>query len=241
MASSLLEMTARLSIDLHPSKSGDVYAGVRDQLNNMLMRYDAEFKGVVMAYYNERVSEAKAPIHILLPYITVKMTATFLVFRPKVSDLLEGVVNKVASDHLGLLVLGVFNASVALRSTKGAFEADLKNSCWVGSENYHHRIEVGSTVKFALKRVSEANHMIGLEGSLGEEGSGKSTYLKEQLKRFNKKSDGSKGDKVKKRKRSSEVGVKVNSVAESENDTKEQTPSEKPHKSKKRRKEAGKG
>jgi len=33
-----------------------------------------------------------------------------------------GVVNKVGVDHIGLLVLGAFNASIALEQTAGAFE-----------------------------------------------------------------------------------------------------------------------
>jgi type V secretory pathway adhesin AidA len=40
----------------------------------------------------------------------------------------EGVVNKVGVDHLGVLVLGVFNASIAIEATGGAFEYDAEVS-----------------------------------------------------------------------------------------------------------------
>lgn len=35
----------------------------------------------------------------------------------------EGVVNKVGMDHLGLLVNGAFNASIAMDDTDGAFQS----------------------------------------------------------------------------------------------------------------------
>ena len=36
--------------------------------------------------------------------------------------------NKVGVDHLGLLVLGVFNASIGIEATDGAFEYDAEVS-----------------------------------------------------------------------------------------------------------------
>jgi hypothetical protein len=47
-------------------------------------RYDEEFGGVVLAYFNETLLDTKAPILISLPYASVDVRATLLLFKPMV-------------------------------------------------------------------------------------------------------------------------------------------------------------
>ncbi|CAI5995181.1 unnamed protein product [Closterium sp. NIES-64] len=49
---SLREVETRLTLDIHPSRSGNVVAGVKEQLNNSLMRYSEQHGGIVLAHSN---------------------------------------------------------------------------------------------------------------------------------------------------------------------------------------------
>ncbi|CAI5494171.1 unnamed protein product, partial [Closterium sp. Naga37s-1] len=59
---SLREVETRLTLDIHPSRSGNVVAGVKEQLNNSLMRYNEQHGGIVLL---QRVNEQHGGIVLL--------------------------------------------------------------------------------------------------------------------------------------------------------------------------------
>lgn len=81
-------------------------------------------------------------------------------------DRTEGVVNKVGADYLGVLVMGVFNASIAkadmprdmrfmstvrdrlLALPVAHVDSDTQEGCWMGDAQ--QPIREGSTVKFTI-------------------------------------------------------------------------------------------
>mmetsp|Transcript_7913 Transcript_7913/g.13695 ORF Transcript_7913/g.13695 Transcript_7913/m.13695 type:complete len:254 (-) Transcript_7913:710-1471(-) len=214
MATSLLEVTVKLRFDIHPSKTNDIFGGVKEQLNQKLMRYDEEFGGVVLAYFNETLLDTKAPILISLPYASVDVRATLLLFKPMVGRPLEGVVNKVGVDHLGVLVLGVFNASIAIEATGGAFEYDAEESCWAGSDDFHHQIREGTKIRLILRGQREVDNLLSLQGELGLEGTGSVEYLRKNAARAGEKDKGSSAKKKKKSKEKSGIHLEENGNGE---------------------------
>lgn len=203
------EVWAKLELELHPSKTGNILGGVRDRLNNMLMRYSEDFGGVVLSYSNEKLTSTKGAILESLPYVHVQATAVLLLFSPTVGQTLEGVVNQVCGDHLGLLVMGVFNASIAVTDTEDSFDFDESEQSWSGKVDYRHKISVGTNVKFRLKGMQEASRTMGtigtLIGALGHAGTGnvqhivKDSESKKRLKKEKASKKNSEKDKSSKK------------------------------------------
>jgi len=181
MAHSLELAATKLQLDIHPSKINNLLSGVREQLNQSLMRYNENFEAVVLAYFNETLVGSKAPILISLPYVSVDVKASLLLFRPIIDKPLEGVVNKVGMDHLGLLVNGAFNASIAMDDTDGAFQSQWSDQpegrCWVSVRHSDHRIQEGSTVRFIVSARREIDQLMSLQGKMETRDTGNVEYL----------------------------------------------------------------
>jgi DNA-directed RNA polymerase I subunit RPA43 len=93
-----------------------------------------------------------------------------------------GKVNKVGADFVGLLVMGVFNASVASADISDEFIHNpidaSPGGCWESAEdNGEHRIAVGSDVVFVVKAVSEHDDVLHMLGSLKETNTGEATRV----------------------------------------------------------------
>lgn len=120
-----------LQLHLPPFYMASTELGIRETLNNMLMTFVPEINAVLVAYSDVRIASKTAPVKYDSPFIHVVVEATLCVFRPTVGAPVVGVVNKVSPDHIGLLVLGVFNASIPARNIRSPeFEWDQVNAQW---------------------------------------------------------------------------------------------------------------
>jgi hypothetical protein len=61
-----------------------------------------------------------------------------------------GTVNKVATDFIGLLVLGFINAQIGAGEVRGEFKLAQQSMEWVSSRNPLAKIGVGCEVAFRL-------------------------------------------------------------------------------------------
>ncbi|KAJ3078707.1 hypothetical protein HDU99_000419, partial [Rhizoclosmatium hyalinum] len=77
------------------------------------MRYIPELKGVPLSYSDVKIQEKVANVLYDSPNLHLHATVKFTLFAPREGTEIVGIVNKVSSDHIGLLVHGVFNASIA--------------------------------------------------------------------------------------------------------------------------------
>ncbi|XP_029104195.1 DNA-directed RNA polymerase I subunit RPA43 [Scleropages formosus] len=93
---------------LHKKRSG-----IREQLDAELLKYSESMNGVPLAYDDVRVLGRYGDIYDDQGFIHMDIEATFVIFRPKRGQKLLGVINKVGASHVGCLVHGCFNASVA--------------------------------------------------------------------------------------------------------------------------------
>ncbi|XP_075443296.1 DNA-directed RNA polymerase I subunit RPA43 isoform X1 [Ascaphus truei] len=87
-------------------------SGIQEQLNTELLKYSAGLKGVPVAYDNIKLVGELGDIYDDHGHIHINIEADFVIFQPKCGQKLVGVVNKVASSHIGCLVHGCFNASI---------------------------------------------------------------------------------------------------------------------------------
>ena len=66
---------------------------------------------MLLAYENLKLARSGA-IHNGSPQIVLKATFDALIFRPQVGTTVTGKVNKIGQGHIGMLVAGIFNASI---------------------------------------------------------------------------------------------------------------------------------
>mmetsp|Transcript_35799 Transcript_35799/g.79664 ORF Transcript_35799/g.79664 Transcript_35799/m.79664 type:complete len:313 (-) Transcript_35799:486-1424(-) len=168
----LQKVDARFQIELHPSKLHNVEDGVDEQMNNLLLRYNEEFEGIVMAYSNVTSSNKAASIHPYFPFVHLDVRAQLLLFKPVVGNMLVGEVIKVGADFIGLLVLGVLNASIAAESIHSEFKCSLQNQSWSSTKEAGHVIQVGTLVKFEVVKMQEQAGFFTIYGSLLKRGTG---------------------------------------------------------------------
>ena len=184
--SAVVTKRATFKLSLHPSAVSDADRGARALLDGMLMRHHDQLGGVLVAYSDASIaSPESARIVHMAGYVDVRVRATARVFCPTPGAKLLGRVNKVGVDHVGLLVLDVFNASVSASEMPPALihnpviDPTSPGGCWESAADggEGHRIAVGTEVVFQVKSVSEYDDVLHLIGSLAEEGTGSRAFV----------------------------------------------------------------
>lgn len=69
-----------------------------------------------------------------LPYMHVRVSFDALLFKPKLGDTVKGKVHSLAGGHIGLLVGGLFNASIPLADMAGGYTWNELDNCWDATE-----------------------------------------------------------------------------------------------------------
>ncbi|KAJ2524174.1 hypothetical protein GGH20_004109 [Coemansia sp. RSA 1937] len=110
--SSFCESTTRLTVTLAPANSSDHWAGIRETLNGMLLRFVPQIRGVVLGYSNIKVLSKAALLYSDSPFGQLEVSAQLLLWRPISGMSLRGSINVQSPDHIGLLLWDTFNASI---------------------------------------------------------------------------------------------------------------------------------
>merc|ERR1719238_1883350 len=79
-----------------------------------------------------------------------------LVFRPQRGDTMTGVVTKVGSNHIGLLVANTFNASITSDNMGDSLTYNAAKQAWISKTPPKRAISMGSTVQFTVTSFHEA-------------------------------------------------------------------------------------
>ncbi|KAI9093439.1 hypothetical protein DFS34DRAFT_583418 [Phlyctochytrium arcticum] len=162
--------TVKLHIHLPPALIGREYDGIREHLSQYIMRYVPEVDGVVLAYDNVQVLDETAQIFYDSPFTHFWIRVTLLIFTPRTKREIIGVVNKVSSDHIGLLVHGIFNASIAadhIRRSELRWDPDVAGWRRDRSEDAEELVVgVGSVIRFTIIDLIKSSDMLIMAGSL---------------------------------------------------------------------------
>ncbi|BFI32609.1 DNA-directed RNA polymerase I subunit RPA43 [Marchantia polymorpha subsp. ruderalis] len=162
---------AKIGVFLHPSRAANVRQGVHEILNSLLLKFNEEFDGVVLGYLKPKIIGQSARILAgLTPYFHVNLTAKLLIFSPSPGMLIEGKVNKIEKDYIGVVVLGLFNAAIGVSDIREDlyYDENPQGRAWVSESDERHSIRLGSTIRFAVKSLQETEHIIDLCGSLAD-------------------------------------------------------------------------
>eukprot|EP00056_Hartaetosiga_gracilis_P020273 m.18450 g.18450 ORF g.18450 m.18450 type:complete len:170 (-) comp8318_c0_seq1:51-560(-) len=153
-------------LKLYPSQLGDVKKGINENLKSKLMKYNTEYKGVPVGFSKIKLTSQRAVIHEDSPIIHAYAKVTFTIFRPKVGDVLEGEVNKVTVDHIGVVVLGRFNASVSRSDLPSGYTYREDLGAYVLDDVDSVNIKVGSKIKIVVKTIEASHGVINLNSTL---------------------------------------------------------------------------
>mmetsp|Transcript_17385 Transcript_17385/g.29800 ORF Transcript_17385/g.29800 Transcript_17385/m.29800 type:complete len:311 (+) Transcript_17385:162-1094(+) len=174
---SLQKVVTIMQLDLLPSKLGDVHAGVEDLLNDMLMRYDEGLDAVVMAVGPHKVLSKEAVIQPYFPLCRLKVQVALLLFTPQEDAMLTGRVIQVGQDFIGLLVLGVINASIAKSEMRSEWTWESQAQEWRSSKHSKHVICNDSHVQFTVASVQKLEAFFSITGRLMSKSTGAVEYL----------------------------------------------------------------
>ncbi|KAJ0406420.1 hypothetical protein P43SY_007028 [Pythium insidiosum] len=154
----------RQPVSLLPCHIGDARLGIDQEMTTLLMRYSDKLEGVILSFSNVRLEKPSGHILNEQPFIHCKVIADALVFQPRVGMTLSGVVNKIGSNHIGLLIAGVFNGSVAANELPKGYVHNYAEDAWKGADGTC--ISVGETITVKVVRVHVAGGMIAIEASM---------------------------------------------------------------------------
>lgn len=149
--------------------------------------FNQDFQGVVLAYEDERVMSRKGLVHPYFPLIRLTVSATFTIFTPQVGERLLGVVNKIAEEYIGLLVLGFINVAIAGGDIRADLAPKLLDGVWASKKDPSHVIGLSDSVIFRVKSLREDGEFLALLGSLVEPDTGNASVLKEVVGKMEKK------------------------------------------------------
>ncbi|EWM25972.1 twist neighbor [Nannochloropsis gaditana] len=165
------EQRVLFKLALLPDAMGNLEESIHEKLHGMLMKYNQDVGGILLTLSQVRFPPSRRFASMMgdLPHLHVRVEATSLVFTPEPGMSLTGVVIKVTSTHVALLVYGLFNAAIAREDMPDAYAFDYDREAWVGTGG-KEVLGLGEEVAFRVVLVHEAAGLIALDGSLREEG-----------------------------------------------------------------------
>nr|CCA17774.1 conserved hypothetical protein [Albugo laibachii Nc14] len=163
-SSPFVSIKVRHSLTLSPCHLSDPLQGIQQELNGSVMQYNETLKGVILCFNSIHLGDPYGHIISDSPYVHCKIIANALVFQPRQGMLLKAQINKIGSNHIGMLFVGVFNGSVAASELPEGFVYNYHKEAWIGKNG--DTIKVDDVVTVKIQRVRVAGGMISIEGSM---------------------------------------------------------------------------
>ena len=88
------ELEYKLKLPVSPKYTSNIGEGVKEQLNKMLFLYEEKLKGVPLAF--DKIKIVNSEIIDDQEFINLNISASFIVFKPKISKILYGVVTRIS-------------------------------------------------------------------------------------------------------------------------------------------------
>lgn len=175
-------------------------------LNELLLRYSSSLEGVMLSYSDIELLEQYGRIRNEYPHIHIRFNAKVLIFRTSVGQILHGIVNKLSMNHVGMLIHGLFNASITKEHLPEGSKWNEALETW--SLPSEKTIAMGSSVAFTVKKFEyeEEVGLISIAGSLCESqmpkaaAEGENCHAGGQKQRSSKKAKAARKPKSAKRK-----------------------------------------
>ena len=117
--------------------------GVENLLNKALLKFLPEAGGILLAYDNLQLVDRVGEVIYEGCETHFRIRCDALIFRLQRGTVLKGTVNKVSSNHIGLLVHGLFNASIGVDEMRYGMSFDEETGSWTC--DHHHSTGSGDS------------------------------------------------------------------------------------------------
>uniref|UniRef100_A0A2M4ALJ9 Putative dna-dependent rna polymerase i n=1 Tax=Anopheles triannulatus TaxID=58253 RepID=A0A2M4ALJ9_9DIPT len=125
-------------LGLRPRDCEQITRGVRRCVTDRIGRYHSKVSGIVLGYAKIRIENAMPAFRADSPYLHVRATIDYFVFRPRVGSTLRGIVNYVSKEFVSAVMFQVFNVTVKLTKSwsvkKGSEISFIVQSCDMKSQ-----------------------------------------------------------------------------------------------------------
>ncbi|KAN0034573.1 hypothetical protein ACTFIV_001098 [Dictyostelium citrinum] len=159
------EMKVQLSLQLPPMDTQSLCSGTKSMLDRLVFKYKTELGGIIISYYDVIHTDKEAKIFYDSPYLGMNIHVKFLVFKPFKDQILNGVVKRVSSTHISLLVFGTISASIPKSNIPKSFAFDHSSNMFMNKQT-KATISVGTKIAFKVIDVSADRHNIGIQGDM---------------------------------------------------------------------------
>ena len=115
----------------------------------LITRYSEEAEGVIVAIQNIKLLNHTSVVVDESPFIRFTVTADCLVFKPQRGMEIAGTVNMIGVHYIGLIVGGLFNASIPEDLLPEGSSYDMNSQTWIlnGSP-----LEIGNVLNVKVDR-----------------------------------------------------------------------------------------
>lgn len=160
--------TLALQLYIPPIDTIDPLAGVERQLNDILLTYVREAGGILMGWDNARFTDPTACILDESPFSYARIAVDTVIWRPRRGEELEGSIKLMGPSHIGILILGTFNASIPRKlipkSWKFVEDFNSDNGFW--EDGNGRPLELDQILKFNTVSIKKGQNILSVEGSL---------------------------------------------------------------------------
>ncbi|EGC39157.1 hypothetical protein DICPUDRAFT_27419 [Dictyostelium purpureum] len=143
-------MKVQLSLQLPPMDTNNIVSGTKSMLDRLVFKYKNELGGIIISYYDVVHVDKEARIFYDSPYLGIKIQVKFLVFKPFKNQILNGVVKRVSTTHISLLVFGIISASIHKTCIPKTFIFDHSSNMFVNKQS-KATISVGTKIAFKVQ------------------------------------------------------------------------------------------
>lgn len=160
-----------LELCLPPIDASDPLAGVERQLDDVLLTYVKEAEGILMGWDAPRFLDKSARVLDESPFCHARVVVDTIVWRPRRDEELEGQVKLMGPSHIGLLILGTFNASIPLRliPENWTFEENFEGDDGYWRDGNGTALAIDQTLRFKTVNIKKGANILSVEGSLLEQ------------------------------------------------------------------------
>lgn len=148
----------------------------------MLMQYSSHLRGVPIGYENIQLDDAYGKAAPDSAFLHFYVRVSMYLFEPREGTVLMGTVNKVGSDHIGLLVEGTWNASIPRSMIPDQYEFDQELGVWCDKDFDHPHIDAGCAIPFVVTDTEVMGEVLSINGSLKDVNQLASAYIQTPLK-----------------------------------------------------------
>lgn len=157
------KIKTEISLHLPPVCLTDLDGGIKNYLTtNFLLKYKEIFNGVPICFNKVDYSTDNCELLYENPFIHLQVSVEFIVFVPHKGSVLRCKVNKQSEDHVGGLVFGTFNVSIAAQElVEYGYEWNEDIGAWCYQNEV---IQNDSEIEFLVDRIKHGHGVLVIYG-----------------------------------------------------------------------------